>query len=124
MVDCRNDDHYGKGLFVVDKEEFVDNNLVDSKQALTFDEEKECEEYVKGDEGPLLVMRWAFFTSHIYKSEGMTGIATIRLGLTCACLFVIDSGSCKIIIFWKAIQKMWLETEKYHHPYKLAEIKK
>jgi hypothetical protein len=46
MVDCRNDDHYGKGLFIVDKEKFADNNLVDSKHGLTFHEENECEEYI------------------------------------------------------------------------------
>lgn len=39
MTDCRKGDRYDNRLFV-DKEEYVDNNLVDTEQGLTYDEKK------------------------------------------------------------------------------------
>lgn len=39
MTNCRKGDRYDNGLFV-DKEKYVDNNLVDTEQGLTYDEKK------------------------------------------------------------------------------------
>ena len=52
MVDCKKGGRYGKGLFI-ESEECTDDHLNTFKQEAVYDAEKE-EEYVRGNDGPLL----------------------------------------------------------------------
>lgn len=68
MAGCRKGDCQGKEFFI-DSKEPVDVNLVDIEQGVTYDVGEECEEYVQGDECPLLVVRKVCFTPRKFEGE-------------------------------------------------------
>ena len=59
MADYKKGGQYGKGLFI-ESEECTDNHLNTFEQETVYDAEEE-EEYVQGDDDPLLVIRRACF---------------------------------------------------------------
>ena len=67
MADCKKGGRYGKGLFI-ESEECTNDYLNTFEQEAVYDAEKE-EEYVQGDDGPLLFTRKACFTPRKSKGE-------------------------------------------------------
>ena len=113
MADCKKGGWYGKGLFI-ESEECTDDHLNTFEQEAVYDAEEE-EEYVQGDDGPLLVTRRACFTP--CKSEGEDWLQSNIFQTTCTmggkvCRLVIDSGSCENVVSEEAVQKLGLATEK------------
>ena len=125
MADCKKGGQYGKGLFI-ESEECADDHLNTFEQEAVYDAEEE-EEYVQGDDGPLLVTRRACFTPR--KSEGEDWLRSNIFQTTCTmggkvCRLVIDSGSCENVVSEEAVQKLGLATEKHPNPYKLSWLKR
>ena len=88
---------------------------------------KKEEEYVQGDDGPLLVTRRACFIPR--KFEGEDWLQSNIFQTTCTmggkvCRLVIDSGSCENVVSEEAVQKLGLATEKHPNPYKLSWLKR
>ena len=67
MADYKKGGQYGKGLFIK-SEECTDDHLNTFEQEVVYNAEEE-EEYVQGDDGPLLVIRRACFTPRKSKGE-------------------------------------------------------
>ena len=79
MADCKKGGRYGKGLFI-ESEECTEDHLNTFEQEAVYDAEEE-EEYVQGDDGPLLVTRRACFTPR--KSEGEDWLRSKSFQTTC-----------------------------------------
>ena len=79
MVDCKKGGRYGKGLFI-ESEECTDDHLNTFKQEAAYDAEEE-EDYVQGDDGPLLVTRRTCFTPR--KSKGVDWLRSNIFQITC-----------------------------------------
>ncbi|XP_050255227.1 uncharacterized protein LOC126701144 [Quercus robur] len=125
MTDYKKGGRYGKGLFIK-SEECTNDHLNTFNQEAVYDAE-EAEEYVQGDDGPLLVTRRACFTP--CKSEGEDWLRSNIFQTTYTmggkvCRLVIDSGSCENVISEEVVQKLGLATEKHPNSYKLSWLKK
>ena len=117
MADCKKGGRYGKVLFM-ESEECIDDHLNTFEQEAVYDAEKE-EEYVQGDDGPLLVTRRACFTP--CKSKGEDWLRNNIFQTTCTMRdkvyrLVINSGSCENVVSEEAVQKLGLATEKHPNP--------
>jgi hypothetical protein len=113
MADCRKGGRAGKGLFIEGEEK---DDLPKWDDEPIFDgavEEAVHEEFVVGDEGPLLVLSRSCLTP-----SGIDNNGWLRNNIfqsTCTfngkvCRLVIDSGSCENVISEEAINKLSLET--------------
>ena len=131
MADCKKESKVGKGLFI-ENEENSFQEYVDFTQAPVYDDyggnEDVNEEFVKGDEGPLLVVQRTCFTPR--EVEGSDGwLRNNIFQSTCTiggkvCRLVIDPGSCENVISDEAVVKLSLETHQHPHPYKLSWLQK
>ena len=77
MADCKKGGWYGKGLFI-ESEECTDDHLNTFEQEAVYDAEEE-EEYVQGDDGPLLVTRRR--VSHLANLKARIGSEAISFKL-------------------------------------------
>lgn len=127
MVDCRKGGRAGKGLFIEGEE--IDTPPTWDDEPI-FDEEAEetiNEEFVRGDEGPLLVVRRTCLAPRGVENNGWLRNNIFQSTCTIngkVCRLVIDSGSCENVISEDAINKLSLETQQHPQPYKLSWLQK
>lgn len=109
-----------KNLFVEGDEEIIEED----EQKPSYDTE---EEIVRGDTGPLLVVRRICLAPR--ESNTADWLRNNIFQSTCTiggkvCKFVIDSGSCENVVSEEVVTKLNLATVKHPRPYKLSWLEK
>ncbi|XP_059431467.1 uncharacterized protein LOC132164970 [Corylus avellana] len=99
MVDCRKGERYDKGLLINSRDALDEQGEGDEQEAVLDDYKGVDEEFVTGDDSPLLMLRRG-------------------------CKLVIDGGSYENVMAEEAVQKLGLGTEKQLVPYCLEWLKK
>lgn len=124
MSECKKETKVNKRLLI------ENNNLHDDSTPLEEDtcfdkayEEDLEEEFVYGDNGPLLVVHRACRTPRAPEGDGWLRTKIFQSSYTIGgkvCRMIIDFGSCKNVVSEETVIKLGLETQTHPQPYKLS----